>query len=189
MPLPLLWIAGAAIAAVAWAASGDDEADNEPDDAEEEREREAKRDLKNRRRRTARWAKRSVRALADRYPASGRVPSGLTCAEYWRSEAAPAAGENLVGGLTGAVGGLTGAFKSDAETEAAPAAGQADRVEKALDMFLPKQGPSDAETEAAALLREEDELRAMKTFVAALRERARERQTRSQSAPPQGSAT
>ena len=160
MPLPLLWIVGgvAAAAAAAWAASGDDEADSEPDQAEEEREREAKRDLKNRRQRTGRWAKRSVRGIADRYPASGRVPSGLTCAEYWRSEAAPAAG-------------------------------QADRVEKALDMFLPKQGPSDAETEAAALLREEDELRAMKTFVAALRERARERQTRSQSALPQGSAT
>ena len=164
MPLPLFWILGAAgvaaaAAATAWAASDNDETVTVPDEAGELREREAERDREKRRERAERWKERGLHDMAGRHSASGRSPSGLTCAEYWRSEAAPGAG-------------------------------QADRVEKALDMFLPTTGPSDAENEAAALLREEDDLGAMKTAVAAMRARAQEQlEAQSQSAPPHRSET
>ena len=179
MPLPLFWIAGAAACVAggvtAWLASGDDaDVDESKTDAGDERQTEqvAEETQAEKRKRVECWKVKKLHTIANRHPASARSPSKLTCADYLRIRALgdtpkPVTHLNL--------GGSGAAAQADGP--------KADQVERALDMFLPKKGPSDAEEQVAELQKAIEGLEAMREGV-----RARAMSTRIgsevQSAPP-----
>ena len=75
MPLPLLWIAGAVAAAAVGAiavSGGKDDAGTADDDAESLRREREREEREQEKARAEKWARKSLRDLAARHPASGR---------------------------------------------------------------------------------------------------------------------
>lgn len=75
MPLPLLWIAGAVAAAAVGAiavSGGNDDAGTADDDAESLRREREREEREQEKARAEKWARKSLRDLAARHPASGR---------------------------------------------------------------------------------------------------------------------